>query len=131
MAADIAAGWSDAEIKAASSLAWEVCRTTNYLGALKKRGVEMLYCQGSNDNVSPGLIELGRKFPQLPVYIMPGGQHGGAKSGELVLAEVLPQRRLGLPTAKRLIEAHAGQIIIDCPPGGGTRVVIRLPAGAA
>ncbi len=74
-----AAGWSDAEIKAASSLAWEVCRTTNYLDALRKRGVEILYCDGSNDNVSPGLIELGEKFPQLPVYIMPGGQHGGAK----------------------------------------------------
>ncbi|MEO6785175.1 MAG: PhoPQ-activated protein PqaA family protein, partial [Chthoniobacteraceae bacterium] len=74
-----AAGWSDAEIKAASSLAWEVCRTTNYLDALKKRGVDIFYCEGSNDNVSPGLIELGEKFPQLPVYIMPGGQHGGAK----------------------------------------------------
>ncbi len=74
-----AAGWSDAEIKGASQLAWEPCRTTNYLDALKKRGVEILYCQGSNDNVSPGLIELGEKFPQLPVYIMPGGQHGGAK----------------------------------------------------
>ncbi|MBL9183951.1 MAG: hypothetical protein JNN17_17550 [Verrucomicrobiaceae bacterium] len=74
-----AAGWSDAEITAASSLAWEPCRTTNYLDALQKRGVEILYCQGSNDNVSPGLVELGEKFPQLPVYIMPGGQHGGAK----------------------------------------------------
>ncbi len=74
-----AAGWSKAEIKAASSLAWEVCRTTNYLDVLKKRGVDILYCQGSNDNVSPGLIELGEKFPQLPVYLMPGGQHGGAK----------------------------------------------------
>jgi len=73
------AGWSGAEIKAASSLAWEVCRTTNYLDKLKQRGVDILYCQGSNDNVSPGLIELGEKFPQLPVYIMPGGQHGGAK----------------------------------------------------
>ena len=74
-----AAGWSDAEITAASSLAWEPCRTTNYLDALQKRGVEILYCQGSNDNVSPGLVELGEKFPQLPIYIMPGGQHGGAK----------------------------------------------------
>ena len=74
-----AVGWSDAEIKAASQLAWEVCRTTNYLAVLKKRSVDILYCQGSNDNVSPGLIELGEKFPQLPVYIMPGGQHGGAK----------------------------------------------------
>ncbi len=79
-----AAGWSEAEIAAASSLAWEVCRTTNYLDELQKRGVEMLYCQGSNDNVSPGLIELGERFPQLPVYIMPGGQHGGAKEAGFV-----------------------------------------------
>jgi len=38
---------------------------------------------------------------------------------------------LGLPTAKRLIEAHRGQIAIDCPPTGGTNVVIRLPIAAA
>jgi two-component system sensor kinase FixL len=38
---------------------------------------------------------------------------------------------LGLPTAKRLIEAHNGQIAIDCPPDGGTTVVIRLPLAAA
>lgn len=38
---------------------------------------------------------------------------------------------LGLPTAKRLIEAHHGQLTIDCPPAGGTTVVIRLPTGAA
>jgi two-component system sensor kinase FixL len=34
---------------------------------------------------------------------------------------------LGLPTAKRLVEAHNGQIAIDCPPGGGTTVVVELP----
>jgi signal transduction histidine kinase len=38
---------------------------------------------------------------------------------------------LGLPTAKRLIEAHNGQIAIDCPPAGGTSVVVRLPIGTA
>ena len=76
-----AGGWSDADIKDASQLAWEVCRTTNYLDALKKRGVEILYCQGSNDNVSPGLLKLSedKRYSALPVYIMPGGQHGGAK----------------------------------------------------
>jgi PAS domain S-box-containing protein len=37
---------------------------------------------------------------------------------------------LGLPTAKRLIEAHRGTISIDCPPGGGTTVSIQLPAQA-
>jgi signal transduction histidine kinase len=34
---------------------------------------------------------------------------------------------LGLPTAKRLVEAHDGEIAIDCPPAGGTTVVVRLP----
>ncbi len=34
---------------------------------------------------------------------------------------------LGLPTAKRLIEAHDGQISIECPSTGGTTVLVRLP----
>lgn len=34
---------------------------------------------------------------------------------------------LGLPTAKRLIEAHRGTIDLDCPPSGGTTVTVRLP----
>ena len=37
---------------------------------------------------------------------------------------------LGLPTAKRLIEAHGGSITFACPPEGGTMVSIRLPATA-
>jgi PhoPQ-activated pathogenicity-related protein len=78
------AGWSDAEMKTACNAAWEACRTTNYLDDLKKRGTEIFYNQGSNDNVSPGLVELGRRFPQLPVYIVPGGQHGGAKEAGFV-----------------------------------------------
>jgi two-component system sensor kinase FixL len=34
---------------------------------------------------------------------------------------------LGLPTAKRIVEDHHGLFVIDCPPGGGTTVVVRLP----
>jgi two-component system sensor histidine kinase HydH len=34
---------------------------------------------------------------------------------------------LGLPTAKRLVEAHRGCISVDCPPAGGTIVTIELP----
>ena len=34
---------------------------------------------------------------------------------------------LGLPTAKRLVEAHKGELVIDCPPTGGTTVIVRLP----
>ncbi|HET7219234.1 MAG TPA: PAS domain S-box protein, partial [Vicinamibacterales bacterium] len=35
---------------------------------------------------------------------------------------------LGLPTAKRLIEAQNGHITVDCPPDGGTTVTVKLPA---
>ena len=37
---------------------------------------------------------------------------------------------LGLPTVKRLIDAHHGDVTIECPPAGGTTVTVRLPAGA-
>ncbi len=36
---------------------------------------------------------------------------------------------LGLPTAKQIVEAHAGRINIDCPPSGGTTVTVQLPTG--
>ena len=38
---------------------------------------------------------------------------------------------LGLPTAKRLIEAHRGNIAIACPTAGGTIVTVELPAAGA
>jgi two-component system, LuxR family, sensor kinase FixL len=34
---------------------------------------------------------------------------------------------LGLSTAKRVVEAHHGSILIECPPGGGTTVTVQLP----
>ncbi len=36
---------------------------------------------------------------------------------------------LGLPTVKRLVEAHQGEVSIECPPAGGTTVIVRLPLG--
>jgi signal transduction histidine kinase len=37
---------------------------------------------------------------------------------------------LGLSTVKRLVEAHGGAIQVDCPPDGGTTVVISLPVAS-
>jgi two-component system sensor kinase FixL len=34
---------------------------------------------------------------------------------------------LGLPTSRRLVEAHGGTIDVECPPEGGTRVIVSLP----
>ncbi len=77
------AGWTDAEIKTAATRAWAVCRTTDHLAALKKRGAEVFYNQGTNDNVSPGMVAIGRRFPDMHFYLMPGGQHGGSKESGL------------------------------------------------
>ena len=38
---------------------------------------------------------------------------------------------LGLPTARRFVEVHGGQIAIACPPSGGTTVTVELPAVGA
>ena len=37
---------------------------------------------------------------------------------------------LGLPTAKRIVEAHGGSIAVQCQPGAGTTVEVRLPLSA-
>jgi signal transduction histidine kinase len=38
---------------------------------------------------------------------------------------------LGLPTAKRIVEAHRGTISVICPARGGTTIVVGLPLQAA
>jgi signal transduction histidine kinase len=34
---------------------------------------------------------------------------------------------LGLPIARRILQAHGGDIGVECPAEGGTRVTLRLP----
>jgi PAS domain S-box-containing protein len=38
---------------------------------------------------------------------------------------------LGLAIAKRIVVAHGGDIVVDCPPAGGTTVVVSLPLAPA
>jgi PAS domain S-box-containing protein len=38
---------------------------------------------------------------------------------------------LGLPTAKRVVERHHGEIAVACPPEGGTIVTVTLPVNPA
>ena len=73
------AGWTDKEMAAMSQDAWAVSRVTQDPPYLGRRNLEIFFNNGTNDNVSPGALELGRVFPNFPHYLMPGGQHGGAK----------------------------------------------------
>jgi signal transduction histidine kinase len=38
---------------------------------------------------------------------------------------------LGLSTVKRIVEAHHGQVQVESPAGGGTRITVRLPLAPA
>ena len=71
------AGWSAGDITDMNERAWDTIRVTSHLDALRRRGFELFYIVGSNDNANPWLVELGQRHPDFPIYIVPGGQHGG------------------------------------------------------
>ena len=73
------AGWPPEDIAALNDRAWDAACVTRFLPALRHRGLELFYNVGTNDNASPTLLELGRQYPDFPLYIVPGGQHGGPK----------------------------------------------------
>lgn len=76
----LAAGWSDADINRMNEEAWKACLITEHLDAVKQRGLEFFYHDGTNDNVCPGLRLLGEIHPEFPISILPGGQHGGPRT---------------------------------------------------
>ena len=66
-----AAGWSPLEIETLNDRAWDICRITNYLPAIRERGLAVFYNVGTNDSVSPALLELGKRFPTFPSTSFP------------------------------------------------------------
>jgi signal transduction histidine kinase len=36
---------------------------------------------------------------------------------------------LGLYISRQIVEAHGGNIEVESPPDGGTRVIVNLPSG--
>jgi len=71
------AGWSRKEIAQIEDKVRDFARIVNYLPEVEARGLDFFFNVGTNDGVTPGLLELGARYPDFPVYIVPGGQHGG------------------------------------------------------
>lgn len=61
---------------------------------------------------------------RLSVSDLSAGEQAATQARALQLAR---GTGLGLPTAKRLVEAHHGRLHVQCPADGGTIVTIELP----
>jgi hypothetical protein len=72
-----AQGWSEEDIVSPNDRIWSVSRITDHLDAVDRRGLEYFFNAGTNDSVTPALVKLGKMYPKFPIYIVPGGQHGG------------------------------------------------------
>ncbi|MDF1824786.1 MAG: PhoPQ-activated protein PqaA family protein [Verrucomicrobiales bacterium] len=71
------AGWSEEDMKRMTDLVWDASRITNFLPEVEERGLAFFWNVGTNDSVSPNLKQAGKEHPDFPLYIVPGGQHGG------------------------------------------------------
>jgi PAS domain S-box-containing protein len=90
----------------------------NAVQAVEGRGSVQLRISGNHDDCRISIIDSGPGIPQairdrifVPFFTTKSRGTG-----------------LGLPTAKRLIDAHKGRISVECPAGGGTVVTVVLPA---
>lgn len=96
------AGWTDADVDAITDRAWDASRIVDQLDKLEERGLEIFYNFGTNDSVSPALIELGEQVPDFPICIIPGGQHGGpATAGFTRQVPLLPEVQENLTSFAR------------------------------
>jgi len=130
-----AAGWSEAEMLQMNDEAWNACLIAKHLDAVRRRGLAFFYHVGTNDNVCPALRQLGEKQPDFPIYILPGGQHGGPKTSGFTLQT--PSQ----PEADENLFAFARHHFFDArslptPPklevvalGNRLRVTVQIVAG--
>lgn len=129
------AGWSEAEMLQMNDEAWNACLIAKHLDAVRRRGLAFFYHVGTNDNVCPALWQLGEKHPDFPIYILPGGQHGGPKTSGFTLQT--PTQ----PEADENLFAFARHHFFDArslptPPklevvalGNRLRVTVQIAAG--
>lgn len=70
-------GWSEDDMINLNDRIFDSSRITRHLDSVNERNLLFMYHVGTNDSVTPALLELGELHPQFPLYIVPGGQHGG------------------------------------------------------
>ena len=76
-------------------------------------------------------LEVGKNEQHCSVAISDSGPGMSAEVRERIFEPFFTTRSrgtgLGMAVANQVVEAHGGEITIDCPPRGGTTVTVRLP----
>jgi hypothetical protein len=75
------AGFSDNDMQLAAERIDSLYLLSENIPAAHRPGLDILYVNGTNDNVTPGVLETGRLYAPWPVLLIPGGQHGSAGLG--------------------------------------------------
>ena len=75
------AGFSDDDIRLAAERIDGLYLLSENTPAAHRPGLDILYVNGTNDNVTPGVLATSRIYPAWPVLLLPGGQHGSAGFG--------------------------------------------------
>jgi hypothetical protein len=72
----LAAGWTPSDIEASARQVGALHLAVDNLPRWDRRGLDYFFQLGTNDNVTPHLVEMFEKYPRFSSYVVPGGQHG-------------------------------------------------------
>jgi two-component system sensor histidine kinase HydH len=67
------------------------------------------------------VIDVADEGPGIPAHLVP-------KIFDLYFTTKADGTGVGLAVTHQIVEAHQGRIEVDSPPGGGTRMRVRIPA---
>ena len=75
------AGFTEDDIRLAAERIDSLYLLSENTPAAHRPGLDWLYINGTNDNVTPGVLATSRIYPPWNVLLLPGGQHGSAGFG--------------------------------------------------
>jgi len=133
----VAQGWTKSDIDSLGDRVWNASRIAARLPTVEARSLDFFYNVGTNDSVTPALLELGKRYPKFPIYIVPGGQHGGpGDAGFTRRVTIQPEVLANLEAFSRYHFFGEGRIpenpeIFAKREGSYLVITVRLPEYAA
>jgi hypothetical protein len=86
----LAAGWIKQDIEKSARRLGQMHLAVDNVPHWDRRGLDYFFQVGTNDNVTPRLVDLYEKYPRFSSYVVPGGQHGTDGIGNQKRTPTLP-----------------------------------------